>query len=347
MRDSVLFQSAGDMGFSLEKFTAKAQKAFMAAEGIALKAQNPEVTSLHLLAGLLAEKEGNVRAFFNAIGCNWRQLNPMVDAELKLLPVEKGNTDPQVRRDLFRVLHGALDEAEAMNDEYVSTEHLLLALENNPSKAKTILELNAVNRSNLLQAIRQVRGSAKIVASDPEATQQALSRYGIDLVALAKKGKLDPVIGRDAEIRRVIQVLCRRTKNNPVLIGEPGVGKTAIAEGLALRIVDNDVPESLKNKNVIGLDMGALVAGTGLRGEFEERLKAVLREVYDAAGQIILFIDELHTLVGAGRTKDGSSDAANLLKPALARGELRCIGATTLDEYRKYIEKDAALERRF
>ena len=334
------------MRFSLEKFTTKAQEASMVAERIAAKAGNPELTPIHLLAGLLAEKDGNVRAFFDALGCNWQQLNQMVDAELRQLPKMTGGTDAVLSRELLQVLQSALEESEAMDDDYVSTEHILLALEKVSSKAKKVLDLNAVNRNNLLQAIQQVRGSANIVDPDPESKQQALSRYGIDLVALAKKGKLDPVIGRDAEIRRVIQVLSRRTKNNPVLIGEPGVGKTAIAEGLALRIVDNDVPESLKNKRVIGLDMGALVAGTGLRGEFEERLKAVLREVYDAAGQIILFIDELHILVGAGKT-EGGGDAANLLKPALSRGELRCIGATTLDEYRKYIEKDAALERRF
>jgi ATP-dependent Clp protease ATP-binding subunit ClpB len=243
------------------------------------------------------------------------------------------------------VLEAAQREADGMKDEFVSTEHLLLALTRVDSKAKDILKLNAVTEKDLLKVLQAVRGSARVTDQTPEDKFQALQRYGIDLVDRARQGKLDPVIGRDQEIRRVVQVLSRRTKNNPVLIGEPGVGKTAIAEGLALRIAEADVPESLKNRRLIALDIGTLVAGTKFRGEFEERLKAVLREVNDA-GNVILFIDELHTVVGAGRA-EGGSDAANLLKPALARGELRCIGATTLDEYRTYIEKDAALERRF
>ena len=334
------------MNFRFDKLTVKAQEAVGGAQGLATEQGNPEVDSLHLLSALVAESDGIVKPLIDRIGVNLGQLKDLIESELARLPKVTGGSNPQPNQGLMQALQAATRETDAMKDDFVSTEHLLLALTKTDCKAKSLLEVNGVRQDDILTALQSIRGSSRVTDQNPEEKFQALERYGIDLVERANQGKLDPVIGRDAELRRVIQVLSRRTKNNPVLIGEPGVGKTAIAEGLALRIVQGDVPQSLKNRRIVALDMGALVAGTKYRGEFEDRLKAVLREVEDAGGNVMLFIDELHTVVGAGRA-EGGSDAANLLKPALARGELRCIGATTLDEYRQYIEKDAALERRF
>jgi len=335
------------MAFRFDKLTVKSQEAVQRAQQLAVEKGHPEVDPLHLLAALLDEEDGVARPILEKVGVNLSQLRRQVQAELDRRPQVSGGSQPGAGRQLMAVLEGAMQEAAAMKDEFVSVEHLLLALAKQDSPARQMLQIHGVREKDILEALKSVRGSARVTDQNPEGQYQALQKYGVDLVEKAMQGKLDPVIGRDQEIRRVIQVLSRRTKNNPVLIGEPGVGKTAIVEGLAQRIVQGDVPQSLKNRRIVALDMGRLIAGAQYRGQFEERLKAVIREVQESNGQIILFIDELHTVVGAGKAEGAPADAANLLKPALARGELRCIGATTLDEYRKYVEKDAALERRF
>jgi ATP-dependent Clp protease ATP-binding subunit ClpB len=331
------------------KLTTRSQEAIAAAQRLAVSRGQAALEPLHLLAALLEQSDGIAGPLLRAVGADPADVRAKSEAALRRMPSVSGTTvpAPSPSREFLRVINAAGEQASALGDEYVSTEHLLVGLAETGGEAGDVLTGSGATRDTLLAAFRTVRGNRKVTTPDPEGTFQALEKYAVDLTARARDGKIDPVIGRDTEIRRVVQVLSRRTKNNPVLIGEPGVGKTAIVEGLAQRMVAGDVPESLKGKRLMALDLGSMVAGAKYRGEFEERLKAVLQEITDAEGQIVTFIDELHTIVGAGATGDSAMDAGNMIKPMLARGELRMVGATTLDEFREHIEKDPALERRF
>ena len=332
---------------TMENFTQKAQQAISESQQLALKNHNQQVDGEHLHAALLDQSDGLIPRLMQLIGVDAKSYSADVDDLVESMPKVDGNVQLYATRRFNELLLHAVDLTKTFGDEYAGVEHLYLALlDEHDTPSTRIMQKYGITREKVLNALKQVRGNQRVTSQDPESTYEALTKYGTDMIETARSGKTDPIIGRDAEIRRVMNILCRKTKNNPVLIGEPGVGKTAVVEGLAQRILKGDVPENLKDKRLISLDMGALIAGAKYRGEFEERLKAVLDEVKKSDGNIILFIDELHNIVGAGKT-EGSMDAGNLLKPLLARGELHCIGATTLDEYRKYLEKDKALERRF
>ncbi len=329
-----------------KQMTLKSQEAIKTSQEIASSYGNQALEPIHLLAALVQDSEGLTNQIISKISGNLSEIKIEINAAILKLPKVSGDVDIYISKDLEKLTDEALKEAKALGDEYISTEHLLISLADFDKITSKLLNKYSISKDNIYKVLKEIRGNTKVTDQNPEEKYQSLQKYGRRLNQEAATGKLDPVIGREDEIRRVLQVLSRRTKNNPVLIGEPGVGKTAVVEGIAQRIVAGDVPESLKTKELIVLEMGTLVAGTSFRGQFEERLKAIIKEVSDSDGEIILFIDEIHTLIGAGATS-GSMDAANILKPALARGELHCIGATTLDEYQKHIEKDAALERRF